>query len=48
MKEILCVILLIAAVLVLYEGIVGGEDGMQNKVRSGGGRVRDAIVRLNP
>jgi hypothetical protein len=48
MKEILCVILLIAAVLLIYEGTVGGADGMESKVKSGGGRVHEAVIRLNP
>lgn len=48
MKEILCVILLLVAVLLIYQGAIGGDDGMGSKVKSGGGQVRDAVVRLNP
>lgn len=48
MKQIICVVLLLAAVLLIYTGTVGGDDGMQSRVRNGGGRVHEAVERLNP
>lgn len=48
MKEMLAAVLLIAAVVLIYMSTVGGDEGMENKVRNGGGRVQATIERLNP
>lgn len=48
MKEIAAVVLLLAAVLWIYQGTVGGDDGMESRVKNGGGRVHTAVERLNP
>jgi hypothetical protein len=48
MKEILCAVLLLAAVLLIYMGTVGGEEGMESRVKNGGGRIHEAVERLNP
>lgn len=48
MKEILCVVLLLAAVLFIYKGTIEGDDGMGSRVRNGGGRVHESVLRLNP
>lgn len=48
MKDILVTILLLGVVLLIYTATVGGKDGMEDKVRSGGGRIHTTIERLNP
>lgn len=48
MKEILAVLLLMAAVMLIYFSTVGGAGGMENQLQNGGGRVHTSIERLNP
>lgn len=48
MKEILATLLLILAVILIYVNTIGGSDGMESKVRNGGGRIHATIERLNP
>lgn len=48
MKEMLAALLLLAAVILIYTSTVGGDEGMETKVRNGGGRIHAAVERLNP
>lgn len=48
MRQILAAMLLVWAVLLIYMSTIGGDDGMEEKVRNGGGRIHATIERLNP
>ncbi len=48
MKELLIVLLLTAVIVLIYQACIGGPDGMESRVRDGGGRVHPVIERLNP
>jgi hypothetical protein len=48
MKEILATLVLLLAVLVIYMSTVGGDEGLEDRVRNGGGRIHTTIERLNP
>ncbi|WP_181592930.1 hypothetical protein [Paenibacillus sp. YN15] len=48
MKELLVVLLLTAVIVLIYQAVIGGPDGMESGVRNGGGRVHTVIERLNP
>lgn len=48
MRQLLMTALLIIVVVGLYTNIVGGEDGMKDRVSASGGRMADRIERMNP
>lgn len=48
MKELLVVLLLTAVIVLIYQASIGGPDGIESRVRDGGGRVHPVIERLNP
>ncbi|MDF2936616.1 MAG: hypothetical protein K0Q90_1989 [Paenibacillaceae bacterium] len=48
MKELLIVLLLTAVIVLIYQAAIGGPDGMESRVKDGGGRVHPVIERLNP
>lgn len=48
MRSILTVLLLLIAMMALYEETIGGDDGAQNRVKERGGRIHEDIGRIDP
>lgn len=48
MKQILATVLLLAAVLWIYNGTIGGENGTGAHVREGGSKFHVTIRSIDP
>ncbi|GIP35439.1 hypothetical protein [Paenibacillus sp. J2TS4] len=48
MKSIITTVLLILVVVLIFHATVGGEDGTEEMVRSGGLRINTTIESINP
>lgn len=48
MRSLLITLLLIVAVVLIYNGTVGGDDGMNRQVERSGRHMGDGIRRMSP
>lgn len=48
MKQMLAVLLLLAAAIMIYSGTVGGNGGTGEQVRNGGSRINSTIQSIDP
>ncbi|WP_158289654.1 hypothetical protein [Paenibacillus flagellatus] len=48
MRQILMTVMLVIVVVSLYAGTVGGSGGMQQNVKTTGGRLNGTIGSINP
>ena len=48
MRSILITLLLLLAVITIYEQIVEGEEGTNKQLQNSGSHMRDSIQRMSP
>ncbi|MFD0871074.1 MULTISPECIES: hypothetical protein [Paenibacillus] len=48
MRSLLITLLLLLAVILIFNSTVGGKDGTEEMVRSGGSRINSVIESINP
>lgn len=48
MRSILIAVMLLAAIIVLYESTIGGEQGSREKVQQRGREINVEIERIDP
>lgn len=48
MKSILAVLLLLIAMMVIYDATIGGDNGALSHVEERGGRIHEEIERIDP